>query len=398
MHIIDMKFLVAEDDAFQRRWLAIMLTNLGVKNIIEAADGLEALKILQGRQTPIDVSIIDLNMPGMDGVELIRHIANGNHPGSIILVSALDRALLFSVETMSKAYGVDLLGTIEKPATPDTLLELLKLYRPRTDRPGVAKPLPSLTATDIRSAVKERQFEPWFQPKVEIATGQVKGAEAFTRWVHPEYGSIAPSVFIPLLEQCGEMGAFASIVIEKSLDACVGWHARGFPISVSINLAPSCIEDAGFAEQFIALAAARNIGPQHIIIEVTESSAIIDAPHFLENLVRLRMHGFGISVDDYGTGHSSLKQLLRIPFSELKIDRSFVAGASANAAMEAVLCASLDVCRKLNKQSVAVGVETQQDWNLLLKLGCTYAQGYYIAKPMDGASLPLWMDEWAQFF
>ncbi|HEY8026786.1 MAG TPA: EAL domain-containing response regulator [Burkholderiaceae bacterium] len=398
MQITDLKFLVAEDDDFQRRWLTIMLTNLGVKNIIEAADGLAALKVLQDKNTPIDISVIDLNMPGMDGIELIRHIAKENHPGSIILASALDRSLLFSVETMSKAYGVDLLGTIEKPATPEGLLALLNAYQPRVDKHDASIKSPSFTFADIHRGLLNKEFEPRFQPKVDLSNGQVKGAEAFTHWSHPEFGNVSPSIFIPLLEEFGEMEAFAWIVVEKSIAACIDWHQQGHPISVSINLSPICLSNPEFADRVIDYVATQDIEPQYIIIEVTESSAITNVPYFLESLARLRMKGFGISVDDYGTGHSSMQQLLRIPFSELKIDRSFVAGASANPALETVLSASLEVCRKLNKTSVAVGVETQQDWEFLRKLGCTYAQGYYIAKPMDGKTLPVWMDEWAQFF
>jgi len=398
MQITDLRFLVAEDDDFQRRWLTIMLTNLGAKSITEAADGHAALKVLQDRNTPIDISVIDLNMPGMDGIELIRHIAKENHPGSIILASALDRSLLFSVETMSKAYGVDLLGTIEKPATPEGLLELLNAYQPRVDKHDASIKSPSFTFADIHRALLNKEFEPLFQPKVDLANGQVKGAEAFTRWNHPEFGNVSPSIFIPLLEEFGEMEAFAWIVLEKSIAACIDWHQAGHPIAVSINVSPICLSNPAFADKVIDFVATQDIEPQYIIIEVTESSAITNVPYFLESLARLRMKGFGISVDDYGTGHSSLQQLLRIPFSELKIDRSFVAGASANPALETVLSASLDVCRKLNKDSVAVGVETQQDWDFLRKLGCTYAQGYYIAKPMDGKILSVWMDEWAQFF
>jgi EAL domain-containing protein (putative c-di-GMP-specific phosphodiesterase class I)/CheY-like chemotaxis protein len=398
MQIADMKFLVAEDDDFQRRWLAIMLANLGVKNIIEATDGIAALKILQDRNTPIDISVIDLKMPGMDGIELIRHIAKENHPGSIILVSALDRSLLFSVETMSKAYGVDLLGTIEKPATPEGLLALLSVYQPRADRRDKPAKPADLTFADVHRGLVNKEFEPFFQPKVELATGQVRGAEAFTQWQHPEYGSVPPLNFLPLLEEMGVMGAFSWIVIEKSLAACKLWHQQGHPISVSINLSPTGLSDPEFADKMIDFVTAQKVDPQYIVIEVTESSAATYAPYFLENLARLRMKGFGISVDDFGTGHSSMQQLLHIPFSEIKIDRSFVAGASTNQALELVLSASLDVSRKLNKQSVAVGVETQQDWDFLHKLGCTYAQGYYIAKPMDGATLPMWMEEWAHFF
>ena len=398
MQIADLSFLVAEDDEFQRRWLSIMLSNLGAKNVIEVADGLEALRVLQDTAIHIDISVIDLNMPGMDGIELIRHIARENHPGSIILVSALDRTLLLSVETMSKAYGVDLLGTIEKPATPENLQVLVDLYQPSAHQRESKIEAAEITYAAVHHGLTHDEFEPMYQPKVDLATGHVKGAEAFTRWKHPEYGIVTPAAFLPVLEEMGEMDAFSWIVIRKSISACMLWHQRGFAITVSINLAPSCLAHPDFADKLIEYITQQEFDPQFIVLEVTESSAVSTVPYFLENLARLRMKGFGISVDDYGTGNSSMQQLLHIPFSEIKIDRSYVIGASNNKALELVLSSSLEVCRKLNKTAVAVGVETQQDWDFLQKLGCTFAQGYYIAKPMEGGVLPMWMEEWAQFF
>lgn len=398
MQIADLNFLVAEDDDFQRRWLVIMLGNLGAKNIIEVVDGLAALRTLQDKSQKVDIGFIDLNMPGMDGMELIRHMAKDNCQTSIILASALDSSLLFSVGTMSKAYGIDLLGIIEKPATPEALLELIKLYRTPQTRLKSIESVPNFTFADIQHGLQNQQFEPFFQPKVELTTGQVKGAEAFARWNHPQYGLISPTAFIPILEQEGEMDPLAWIVIEKSVAACRAWHEQGFAIPVSINLSPSSLAKEGLAEKVTEYVAQQGLDPKHVIFEVTESAAVINVPYFLENLARLRMKGFGLSVDDYGTGNSSMQQLLSIPFSELKIDRAFVAGASENHALELVLSASLELCRKLNRHSVAVGVETQQDWDFVKKLGCTYAQGYYIAKPMEAAALPMWMKEWEQFF
>jgi EAL domain-containing protein (putative c-di-GMP-specific phosphodiesterase class I)/ActR/RegA family two-component response regulator len=398
MQIAELNFLVAEDDSFQRRWLVVMLTNLGAKNIVEASDGLEALRILQNASRQIDISIIDLNMPEMDGMELIRHLAKENHQTSIIVASALDSALLFSVETMSKAYGVKMLGTISKPATPETLLALFKLYKPPQLREPSVLGIPDFSYEEILEGLKNRQFEPLFQPKVEIATGKVAGAEAFCRWRHPEFGLIRPEAFIPILEMRDEMDALVWAVLEKSADACLRWRELGFPISCSINISPSSLERPGFAEKISDYVAELGMGSNDITVEVTESAAVTNVPYFLENLTRLRMKGFGLSVDDYGAGHSSMQQLLRIPFSELKIDRSFVAGAYQNESMELVLSSSFELCRKLNRQSVAVGVETQQDWNFLIKLGCQFAQGYYIAKPMEADALPAWMAEWSQFF
>lgn len=398
MPIADLNFLIAEDDLFQRRWLVIMLTNLGAKHVTEVDDGLQALAALRDKSRRFDVSFIDLNMPGMDGMELIRHLAKDNHQTAIVLASALDSSLLFSVETMSKAYGINLLGTIAKPATPETLQALLKLFKPPLPQQDSTLDYPTFTIADILQGLESKQFEPLFQPKVELATGQVRGVEAFARWRHPQYGLIGPPTFIPVLEESGEMNALAMAMIEKSAAAHLHWHAQGYQIPFSVNLSPSSLEQAGFAERIIEFIFAQGIDEQHIILEVTESAAVTNVPYFLENLARLRMKGFQLSVDDYGSGHSSMQQLLQIPFSELKIDRAFVAGASENKSMELVLSASFELCRKLNRHSVAVGVETQQDWDLLIKLGCTYAQGYYIAKPMEAGVLPGWMHEWSQFF
>jgi EAL domain-containing protein (putative c-di-GMP-specific phosphodiesterase class I) len=398
MQIADLNFLVAEDDAFQRRWLVVMLTNLGAKNIAEVPDGLAALQILQKKNNKIDISFVDLDMPGMDGFELVRHLAKENHSVSVVLTSALDSSLLFSAETMSKAYGIDLLGTFEKPATPETLMALVALYKKPEVPPEADTGCPAMSIDEIRQALKDDEFEPRFQPKVDLATGQVKGVEAFARWCHPQHGVLRPIAFIPVLESNGEMNTFEWAIVEKCIEACRLWNDQGFPISVSINLSSSSLVKPGFAEKISEQALRCGVAEHQIILEVTEAATNSNVPYFLENLARLRMKGFGISVDDYGMGHSSMQELMQVPFTELKIDRSFVAGASQNQALEHVLSSSLEICRKLNRVSVAVGVETQHDWDFLRKLGCNYAQGYYIAKPMIGSAMVMWMQEWAHFF
>lgn len=399
MNISDLHFLVAEDNEFQRRWLVVMLTNLGANHIIEAADGLSALSILHDASRSIDICFIDLNMPGMDGLELIRHMAKEDNPASIILASALDPSLVFSVETMSKAYGVNLLGTIAKPATPENLLELIASYQPKRDRESETQsPIPQFTLDQIVHGLKNDQFIPYFQPKVEIETRHIKSAEAFARWLHPEHGLLTPAAFLPLLEETEHMNTLSWAMIEKSAAACRAWRNIGAQISVSINLASSSLTAAGCAEHIAGIVAKHDISPSNIIFEVTESAAKIDNPQYLENLARLRMKGFVLAIDDFGTGHASMQELLRIPFSEVKIDRSFVVGASKNDSIKLVLSSSLELARKLNRQSTAVGVETRHDWDLLQQLGCTHAQGYYIAKPMESTVLPAWMEEWAQFF
>ncbi|HVK94703.1 MAG TPA: EAL domain-containing response regulator [Noviherbaspirillum sp.] len=399
VQIADLHFLIAEDDEFQRHWLNVMLTKLGAQHIVEAANGRIALDLLRAQQQRIDISFVDLNMPDMDGIELVRHLANDHHPTAVVLTSALGPALLFSVETMAKAYGVNLLGSFEKPATPEILQSLLDQYRPPVQRDDQARQRPPLfTLQEIKAGLEADQFEPFFQPKVELATGKVNAVEAFARWRHPQHGVLTPASFIPVLEASGRMEELSWKVIERSVAACRAWHDQGLMLSVSINLSSTALTEPGLSEQILAHVGRHGIAPHYVTFEITELMAMTELPVCLENLVRLRMKGFGLSVDDYGTAHANLTQLLRIPFLELKIDRSFVVGAFENGQMHIALSSCLDMARKLRLNSVAVGVETREDWDLLRDLGCTYAQGYYIAKPMACDAVPAWVEEWSQFF
>lgn len=395
--IADLHFLIAEDDEFQRRWLNVMLTKLGAQHIVEAENGQVALEILRNPQQPVDISLIDLNMPGMDGIELVRHLANDDNQTAVVLTSALGSTLLFSVETMAKAYGINLLGSFEKPATPEVLQELIATFQPPQARAGKKVP-PVFTLQEIRDGIRAGQFEPFFQPKVELASGKVKAMEAFVRWHHPQHGLLTPPSFIPVLEAGGHMEDLTWAVIERSVAACHAWHEQGLMLGVSINLSTASLAEPGLAERLLKHIEQHGIETQYIMIEITELIAMTDVPVCLENLARLRMKGFGLSIDDYGTAHSKVQQLLRIPFLDLKIDRSFVAGASKNPQMRIALASCLELAQKLRRNSVAVGVETREDWDLLRDLGCTYAQGYYIAKPMQRDAVPGWVEEWSQFF
>lgn len=400
MQIAELNFLVAEDDPVQSWALAVMLKKLGATHITEVADGIEALAVFQdGSHEPIDIALIDLNMPNMDGMELVRHLAKGEYQTSIILVTAHDRALLFSVETMTKAYGVNLLGTIEKPPTPDKLLELIKAYSesPLGKKKGRAS-LPTFSINEVMEGLRGGQFEPFFQPKVELKTGYIKGAEAFARWRHPQHGILTPAAFIPVLEQNNKIDELNWMMIDKAVAACRTWHDQEFPIAVSINLSLSSLTQPSFTDRMDECISAHGIDAEYVILEITESAVLADDPQFWETLARLRMKGFGLSVDDYGTGNSNIQMLARIPFSELKIDRSFVAGAAENQALSIVLNSCLSLSRSLNRFSVAVGVENKQDWDFLQGMGCSCAQGYYIAKPLESAAFPAWMEEWQHFF
>ena len=401
MNISDLRFLAVEDHEFQRDMLLRMLQTLGAQTINGAPDGHAALDIIKASDPPIDIIISDLDMPGMDGMEFMRHLGASRAPVSIILASALEGSLLASIETMTMAYGVTILGVIEKPITPAKLEALIGLHRPPQATPGpatgLAAPKAAYALQDIIQGLQLGQFEPFFQPKVGLADGRIKGAEALARWRHPSDGIVAPYAFIQILEDCDMIGVLGESMLRQSAVFCRDWRAAsGLEVSVSVNLSGKSLTDATLAERLTELVRAEHIEPSHLVLELTESAATTNVGQALENLSRLRMKGFGLSIDDYGTGYSSMQQLTRIAFTELKIDQSFVANAERQQSARIILQSSLEMARRLNITSVAEGVETQEDWDTLRELGCELAQGYFVARPMPGAALLDWSAAWSR--
>jgi EAL domain-containing protein (putative c-di-GMP-specific phosphodiesterase class I) len=398
MDIAHLHFLVAEGDSAQRTALVEMLGRLGASRVTEVPDGHMALRTFQAGFTPrVHVAIVDLALPGMDGLELIRNLAGLDSGISLVVTGAQPANLLFSVETLAQVYGIDLLGSISKPVTAAKLKPLLDNYAPAA-ADDAFETTPRFSFAEIGSGLQKRQFEPFFQPKIELATGQVKSLETFARWRHPEHGLLGPSAFIDALEQNNRIDFLDWSMIELSVERCRWFHDQGTPISISINLAPETLAHPAFLRQMSACLGRHAVLPDYITFEMPESSVLNTDPNFIERLVRLRMMGFGLAIDDYGTGRSNLQLLARIPFTELKIDRSFVDGASKRRPLGTVLRSCLSLAHSLDRMSVAVGVETRQDWDFLQGLGCTYAQGYHIANPMEAAAFPGWLEDWRHFF
>ncbi|WP_161990560.1 EAL domain-containing protein [Candidatus Methylobacter oryzae] len=393
MKINELNILVVEDDSFQRQVLGTMLRSLGVENITEANNGKQALDIIRAPNTsPINVALCDLNMPEMDGMEFLRHLGEEQHSIAIIISSSLDSKLLTSVAKMVKMYGIRLLGTIEKPITLANVKELLTEYNCLPDKQYQSKDNYSFSLDEVLQGIRAKQFQPFFQPKVDLQTGRLVGAEALARWLHPEYGVIGPSAFIPLLEQHGNIDELTFLILQESAAACRRFLDRGHALTLSINLSVTSLSDAMLADKIIQLVNNAGVEPQYIVLEITESAAMTHEAHALENLARLCMNGFALSIDDYGTGYSSMQQLTRIAFSELKIDQSFVKDFTGNEALSIVVESSIDMAHKLQIKSVAEGVETQQDWDKLKNMKCDIAQGYFIAKPMDAEAFRDFID------
>ncbi|HEX4333979.1 MAG TPA: EAL domain-containing response regulator [Usitatibacter sp.] len=386
MEIDKLRFLVVEDHQFQR-WLAdSILREAGATAIYSAADGRAALDILSVLDPPVDVVVSDLDMPGMDGMELVRHIAAQPRPASLIIVTSMDPKVAFAVETMARALNVPFLGTIQKPFTARKLVALLAAHIPAK----VAGADLSFSAEEIARGLKAGQFEALLQPKVDMRTEKLVGLEALGRWRHPEHGFVNPRHFIEVAEAAGLMDPLTTAMARGAAQA---WHTMqraGFELTVSVNLSVASLTDVSFAERITQVVREENLDPADMVLEVTESLATSDLAATLENLSRLRIKGFGLSLDDYGTGYSSMQRLTRVPFTEIKVDGAFVKAAPSDPHAHAMVESSLELGRKLKLDVVAEGVETRIEWDLLITMGCPVAQGYYIGRPMEVLELLEW--------
>ncbi len=380
MRLSELSVLVVEDHGFQRRVALRLLEELGIGRVAAASDGQSALDALQ--VVPADVVLVDLDLPGMDGIEFIGHLAAQKRAGSIALTSALDPALLNTVQGMARAYGLRVLGVIEKPLTNVKLAEALERFHADEDTP-IAEPDIEIGPGAIRRGLDGDEFEAWFQPKVAISTGHVVGVEALARWRHQGV-LVGPSRFVPMMEREGLIGELTRRMLESGCRWLRRWGDAGVELKLSVNVSMLDLVDVDAADRYQRIVSECGVRPRDIIIEVTESSVMSEAAHALNVLARLRLKGFGLSIDDFGTGYSSLAQLSQIPFTELKIDRGFIAGAPTQPRKRAVVETSLDLARKLHLIAVAEGVETVDEWQMLAELGCQFVQGFLISAAVPG--------------
>jgi EAL domain-containing protein (putative c-di-GMP-specific phosphodiesterase class I) len=382
---------VLEDHEFQREVAVSLLRDCGVEQIWSAASGEAALEL--ARRESVQVLLCDLQTPGMDGIALLHHIAEEKLANGIIIASALDVALICTVEEMARSYGLQVLGAIEKPITRRQLSDMLERYEVANNKP--AQPQIELAPLhEVADAVERSEIVPYFQPKVSLSTGKCLGVEALARWNHKTRGLVPPAAFISVAENTPVMHGLTWLMLEKSIACLRSWGRSAWPLSVSVNFSADVLGRAGVVERVADVVTRQSLEPANVVVEVTESVLARDAAQLLETLARLRLRGFGLSIDDFGTGYSSMQQLSRISFTELKIDQSFVRGAATRRHLRTILEGSLELARNLKLKSVAEGVETQEDWDLLRDLGCDQAQGYFIAKPMPSSAFMQWHEQW----
>jgi EAL domain-containing protein (putative c-di-GMP-specific phosphodiesterase class I)/AmiR/NasT family two-component response regulator len=393
MDLKSLSVLVVDDDKFMREMIDMALRGLEVEKVETAADGREALEILDRLAGNVDVLLCDLNMPGMDGIEFLRHLAERRYAGGIVVASGETKRILAAASDLAQARNLRILGSLEKPISQVELGEMLS-------RAGTVSPrethklVEAIGEEELRRGLDGNELAVFFQPKVEVATRKIRGVEALVRWNHPRCGIVGPEAFVPAAEKCGLILPLTHAVFVKAMKQGGAWCNEGLDLKVAVNISMECLDRYDLPELLVSLAIEHGMDPTHVILEVTESRLMQDIPKSLEILSRLRLKGIGLSIDDFGTGYSSLEQLQRIPFGELKIDRLFVSGARRDPAASAILESSIRLARQLGMETVAEGVETEEDWSLVEQLGCDHVQGYFVAKPMPAHEVRRWMSDW----
>ena len=353
-------------------------------------------------QDDVDLIMLDLVMPGADGVELLRILARARHPAGIILMSGVDRRVLASAGTLAKELGLHVRGYMQKPIRAAQIEAFLMTVpaAPAAITPGspaiapISPAIAPISQEELVAGIQNKQFEIHYQPQIELLTGAFVGVEALVRWQHPERGLVYPDAFIRLAEETGHIEALSWVIYERAVPEFRALIDTCGPLNLSLNLSACSLQDLRTPEKLVDIAIQSGLDISCLILEVTETGLMHKLSSALDILTRIRMKGMGLSIDDFGTGYSMMDQLRRVPASELKIDRSFVSDSSHDESAFVVVEQTIEIGRRLRMRVVAEGVETKEQLALLRKLGCDVGQGYLFSRPIPMPALTSWASGW----
>lgn len=328
--------------------------------------------------------VMDLAMPGADGIELLRFLGGRQNKARILIMSGFDTRVLEAARRLGLERGLDIVAALSKPIRARELREVLVAHR-----------IDSVTADAVRKALDDHEIIPFFQPKVTMASMRPVGFEALARWRTATGALMPPESFIPAAESGGVIDLFSARILQQAITCVRQWTDAGLEApQTAINLSAHNLRDEGLADQVEGVCAALGVRTANITLEITETVAMAEPVRALDILTRLRLKGFKLSIDDFGTGYSSLIQLLRMPFSELKIDRSFVKDCHQSREALTIVRAVIDLAHNLEMTVVAEGVANPRIIEILTGLGCDIAQGYAISRALPAEEVPQWVHDW----
>lgn len=388
-----MNMLIVDDDPLALKILTRQLASIGYQSVTACERVSDAKAMLDDGLPTVDLVFCDLQMPDVDGVEFVRHLAHIGFDGALVVVSGEDGRILHTAERLAQAHQIPVLGAFPKPVTVQQLRDVMVRFGTLRGSRALRERHP-FSLKEFRRAIDERELINHYQPKVALGTGLLHGVEALVRWQHPRVGLVYPDQFVALAEEGKLIDALTERVLENALDQVRRWQDHGLAMHMAVNVSMDSLAALDFPDMVAQRVQRAGVGHSVLTLEVTESRLMKDMRSQLDTLARLRLKRIGLSIDDFGTGHSSLTQLRDVPFDELKLDSSFVTGCATDSDLTAIVSTTIAMARQLGLRTVAEGIETRSDWDFLRGLGCDLGQGYFVARPMPGDALVEWARGW----
>ena len=383
-----LRVLILEEHASQRAIVVSQFKQLG-HAVIEATHAIEALALLES-VGGVDVVLCDLSMSGMDGLEFLQHAAQRGWLYGVIVSGHQPPGISQALQQFTRLLGVRLLGHVDKLATLNQLEEMVHRHQSAEEIvPAVSPALPLFTQTQVCDALAAGQLHAYYQPKFSLWTNEMTGVEVLSRWQHPLYGLIPAMAFMPVLERCGRLDELLFAQMHQALTLQQHVRASGMALNLAFNLHAQQLAQDVLSLQIKDVMAPFKAPRSSVTFELTESGMLEASASSLACLMRLRMLGCNLSLDDFGAGFSSLQRLCQLPFNEIKLDAEFVRGMTADPRCRAVIHSTLAMGDRLGMTVVVEGIETQEQQRQLLAMGCRVGQGYVYAQAMSGEQL-LW--------
>jgi len=385
------RLLVVDDDLVQRTIIGKIGSRLGYDTVV-APTFERAAELL--RTDAFDVMTLDLSLGEHDGVELLRLAADLKlNAMPIVIISGCEERILNTTRRVGQALDLSLRSCLTKPLNLDHLREALLLPNRNQVAAAANATEPTIDRERVVVGLERNEFFVEFQPKIELESGRVIGAEALARWRLPEFGIVSPSIFIPIVERLGLMPDLTNRILKTAIADGRKLIEQHPDFTVAVNVSGSLLTDLMLPERIEAILGDHGVAAQSLIVEVTESVAMSDVERAMDILVRLRIKGIGAAIDDFGTGFSSLSALARLPFSELKIDQSFVKASEADDDMMKIVQASVGLARAFRMKVVAEGIDNPRSLAKMRQAGCDLGQGYLFAPSLKFERVASWMNQ-----
>lgn len=373
------KAIIADDDVNICHLLGDILEDMGyVYEMVHNGNDFSSLYL----SFKPSLVVLDLRMPGRDGIELIEFIGRQADRPKIIMMSGMDSRTLSSTQKLASMNDVDIVATIQKPASIDELEKTINKITP------LVQDTPKIVANDILDGIKKNEFEVFYQPKMVVSPGlppAMKGVEALLRWASPVHGAVSPVVFIPIAEDHGCIHELTNFVFREVLKEKTKWREMGARMQVSVNISQTLLSNSTLADHYEKMVLENEFDPSEIILELTETSIMTDPVQSLSALTRMRLKGFKLSLDDFGTGYSSMSHLYRMPINELKIDRMFVHEAAIDSEALEIVKFLIGLGESLNLDICLEGVDDEDIVKKLASDRTITIQGFYYSKPLPAS-------------